>query len=72
MEDFVEYLTKVCFKPKKVAKELAASIRRVWLQVDKDMIIQPNALASPEKLEDSKPDKVETCQVSLVLSLISG
>lgn len=53
LDDFVVYLTKVCFKSKKVANELASSVRSVWLELDKDMLLQPNSLANPDKLEDS-------------------
>ena len=52
LNDFVVYLTKVCFKPKKTAQALSSSIRSVWMALDKEMLIRPNAIGSPDKLKD--------------------
>ena len=31
---------------------IASSIRNVWLELDTEMSLRPNALGSPDKLED--------------------
>ena len=51
-KDFVCHQTLVCSKSKKMAKRTATSIKSIWRELDEDMSLTPNALASPDKLDD--------------------